>query len=202
MLTCPAATARLLTDRLLPQVLVCAAASTLAAFAGYFGSTWIPAAFGGDSVNAAGSITLAAGGLLALAVLASPSHGVIAAAARRARLRRSIELDDLLAALFREEETGQRRMGALRPAAAQRAIGRGLVARTGDRLALTDPGRAQAREVVRRHRLWEAYLVERAGLSPDHVHETAERLEHLGVRPAEGPALDPHGREIPRGSSE
>jgi hypothetical protein len=78
------------------------------------------------------------------------------------------------------------------------ALARGLVQRVAQGLELTDRGRELAKDVVRRHRLWESYLVDRAGVSADHVHDTAERLEHLGVRPLEGPSLDPHGREIPR----
>jgi Mn-dependent DtxR family transcriptional regulator len=74
---------------------------------------------------------------------------------------------------------------------------RGLVERVGGAMTLTDPGRRAGAELVRRHRLWESYLVERAGLPPDHVHEPAERLEHLDEAPAGGPALDPHGRPIP-----
>jgi len=51
--------------------------------------------------------------------------------------------------------------------------------------------------VIRRHRLWERYLVDEAGLAPDHVHPTAEQLEHLGLTPEIASPRDPHGREIP-----
>jgi manganese/zinc/iron transport system permease protein len=199
MLICPAATARLLTDRLLPQIVVSVVAAFLAANLGYFGASWIPSVLHAQGdVNAAGSITIAAGGLLVGALLFSPSHGVVARAVQRSRMRRSIAIDDLLASLFRREEA----TGAVSTAASSAAIGaalaRGLAHRVSNGLELTDKGRELAKDVVRRHRLWESYLVERAGVSPDHVHETAERLEHLGVRPLEGPSLDPHGREIPR----
>jgi manganese/zinc/iron transport system permease protein len=199
MLICPAATARLLTDRLLPQIVVSVVAAFLAANLGYFGASWVPSVLHAQGdVNAAGSITIAAGGLLVGALLFSPSHGVVARAVQRSRMRRSIAIDDLLASLFRREEA----TGAVSTAASSAAIGaalaRGLAHRVSNGLELTDKGRELAKDVVRRHRLWESYLVERAGVSPDHVHETAERLEHLGVRPLEGPSLDPHGREIPR----
>ena len=73
-------------------------------------------------------------------------------------------------------------------------------------LRLTDAGRERAVNLVRSHRLWEAYLVEYLGLPLDHVHAPAERMEHyIGDKlqreiakelPQE--ATDPHGREIPR----
>ena len=34
-------------------------------------------------------------------------------------------------------------------------------------------------QLVRSHRLWEAYLVEHLGLPADHVHDPAERVEHF-----------------------
>ncbi|MEL7474175.1 MAG: iron dependent repressor, metal binding and dimerization domain protein, partial [Planctomycetota bacterium] len=52
-------------------------------------------------------------------------------------------------------------------------------------------------ELIRRHRLWEHYLVDVAGLAVDHVHDTAEHLEHLTPSPSRGPDSDPHGRAIP-----
>ncbi len=199
MLICPAATARLLTDRLLPQIAVSVIAAFLAANLGYFGASWVPSVLGaaGD-VNAAGSITIAAGALLILALLFSPSHGVVARGVQRARMRRSIAIDDLLASLFRREESESAMSSTIAGGAVGVALSRGLVQRVSNGLELTDRGRELAKDVVRRHRLWESYLVDRAGVSADHVHDTAERLEHLGVRPVDGPDVDPHGREIPR----
>ena len=39
--------------------------------------------------------------------------------------------------------------------------------------------------------------VDRGGVPPEIVHESAEQLEHVTVRPAGGPETDPHGRPIP-----
>jgi Mn-dependent DtxR family transcriptional regulator len=50
---------------------------------------------------------------------------------------------------------------------------------------------------VRRHRLWEHYLVDEAGIAPDHVHGIAEQLEHVPTEPPADAATDPHGRPIP-----
>jgi DtxR family transcriptional regulator, Mn-dependent transcriptional regulator len=70
---------------------------------------------------------------------------------------------------------------------------------------LTDKGTRLALEVLRRHRLWEVFLLEILSYSWDEVHDIAEQLEHahhpeladrldkfLGL-----PKYDPHGDPIP-----
>ena len=61
------------------------------------------------------------------------------------------------------------------------------------------PGSMHA--LVRRHRLWERYLVDEAGYAPDHVHKTAEEFEHTRYAPESEATTDPHGRPIPRDPS-
>ena len=71
---------------------------------------------------------------------------------------------------------------------------------------LTKPGRSQAVEVVRRHRLLELFLYSVLNYSWDEVHKEAEKLEHaisetLADRIADAlgdPETDPHGHQIPR----
>ena len=70
---------------------------------------------------------------------------------------------------------------------------------------LTEAGEAHARELIRAHRLWERYLVEREGMPLEAVHAEAHRREHettpeeLEKLDAElgYPAWDPHGHAIP-----
>jgi DtxR family transcriptional regulator, Mn-dependent transcriptional regulator len=70
---------------------------------------------------------------------------------------------------------------------------------------LTDRGRALALEVIRHHRLLEAYLHKALGMSWDKVHEEAEVLEHVLSEELEDriadllghPTHDPHGDPIP-----
>ena len=72
-------------------------------------------------------------------------------------------------------------------------------------VTLTKEGRKAALEVIRHHRLLEAWLVQTLGYSWDEVHEEAERLEHVisedfeqRIATAMGhPARDPHGEPIP-----
>lgn len=70
---------------------------------------------------------------------------------------------------------------------------------------LTDAGRQAALRMLRRHRILEAYLIDRLGYRWDNVHDEAERLEHavsddLIERMATAlgdPKFDPHGAPIP-----
>lgn len=70
---------------------------------------------------------------------------------------------------------------------------------------LTKEGDRLARNLVRKHRLWEVFLVDKLQFSWDEVHEIAEQLEH--IQSAElvqrldtflgFPRFDPHGDPIP-----
>lgn len=72
-------------------------------------------------------------------------------------------------------------------------------------VTLTKEGQRAALEVIRHHRLLEAWLVQTLGYSWDEVHEEAERLEHVisedfeeRIAAAMGhPVRDPHGELIP-----
>jgi DtxR family transcriptional regulator, Mn-dependent transcriptional regulator len=75
---------------------------------------------------------------------------------------------------------------------------------------LTGEGVQAAREVVRHHRLIEAFLTKALGLPWDRVHDEAHRLEHAVSEELEDrialylgePARDPHGSPIPRRDGE
>lgn len=70
---------------------------------------------------------------------------------------------------------------------------------------LTEEGERLALQVIRRHRLWEVFLVEKLGFGWDAVHDIAEQLEHIRsdelVVRLDGylghPKFDPHGDPIP-----
>ncbi|WP_121667236.1 metal-dependent transcriptional regulator [Mesonia aquimarina] len=70
---------------------------------------------------------------------------------------------------------------------------------------LNPTGRNHAIKVIRKHRLWESFLVEKLNFSWDEVHEIAEQLEHIKsdklIRELDNflgnPKTDPHGDPIP-----
>ena len=70
---------------------------------------------------------------------------------------------------------------------------------------LTDLGNKTALVIVRKHRLWEYFLVNKLGFEWDKVHSVAEELEHITSSELitrldnflGNPAFDPHGDPIP-----
>lgn len=70
---------------------------------------------------------------------------------------------------------------------------------------LTESGNKEAARILRSHRLWELYLTKRMNFKEDHIHGTAETIEHLItpeieqqlLRELDFPKSDPHNKEIP-----
>lgn len=220
MLICPAATARMFTDRLHTQIALSAIIALFSAVAGYLAGAFGPpvVGLGPESVSAAGMMTVVSGLMLAGAIVLSPSHGLIARRIRLLRVQVETVREDLLALLYRAGEAQSGAGGltvpealsalphARRPVrrlALRAAIRRDQVRVRSGALSLTDAGLLAARALVRTHRLWETYLVDQLGLRPDHVHRTAMDLEHVttddmrsDLSRAAGTS-DPHGRPIP-----
>ena len=78
------------------------------------------------------------------------------------------------------------------------------------KISLTESGRLFGMNVIRKHRLWETFLVEKLSFSWDEVHEVAEQLEHIQSSKLvdsleallEYPKYDPHGDPIPNAKGE
>jgi DtxR family Mn-dependent transcriptional regulator len=72
-------------------------------------------------------------------------------------------------------------------------------------VTLTKKGQKIAVNIIRKHRLWEVFLVDHLGFGWDEVHEVAEELEHINSDVLEErldkflgfPKYDPHGGPIP-----
>ncbi len=70
---------------------------------------------------------------------------------------------------------------------------------------ITRQGKADALNVIRKHRLWETFLVNKLGFDWSDVHEVAEQLEHIQspllIEKLDHflghPSYDPHGHPIP-----
>jgi DtxR family Mn-dependent transcriptional regulator len=75
-------------------------------------------------------------------------------------------------------------------------------------VSLTDEGVLSAKMIVRKHRLWEVFLVDKLDFSWDEVHDIAEQLEHIQSDKLinrldnflGNPTEDPHGDPIPDAS--
>lgn len=77
-------------------------------------------------------------------------------------------------------------------------------------VSLTDKGRLSAKMIVRKHRLWEVFLVDKLNFAWDEVHDIAEQLEHIKSERLinklddflGNPTEDPHGDPIPNANGQ
>ncbi|MBA4138065.1 MAG: ABC transporter [Opitutus sp.] len=214
MLITPAAAAYLLTDRLHRLLLLAAGFGVVSGLLGAFFS------FIGPNLPTGPFMVIAASIVFAGAFLFGPRHGVVARwwrqRDRAARTRRENTLKAIYQVWERRgteqegvsfAELADRRRETVPEARAQALAlaAHGFATISGDSILFTPQGRRRAAEIVRNHRLWELYLTNSANIASDHVHDDAEKIEHvLGeevVRELERRLnyadRDPHGRRIP-----
>jgi manganese/zinc/iron transport system permease protein len=167
-------------------------------------------------------MVLGATTVFVLAFLFGPRHGVVVRWWRQRSRARRIQRENVLKAIYHElearnftgegvslTELAQRRRETVEEATAQagdlRRSGLATLHEEGNLILFTPSGWQRACEIVRNHRLWELYLTNAAQIAADHVHDDAEKIEHvLGeevVRQIEKrleyASKDPHGRPIP-----
>jgi ABC-type Mn2+/Zn2+ transport system permease subunit/Mn-dependent DtxR family transcriptional regulator len=214
MLITPAAAAYMLTDRMHRLLLLSALFGVFAGACGAFFSFLRP------NLPTGPFMVLGASAVFAGAFLFGPRHGVVVRwwmhRSRASRTKRENTLKSIFHVLearnFHGEgvtlkELAERRRETLEEARGQSGNLRahGLATITEDTIYLTPEGLQRALAIVRNHRLWELYLTNAAQIAVDHVHEDAEKIEHvLGedvVRELERrldfARKDPHGRVIP-----
>ncbi|MFM7206522.1 MAG: metal ABC transporter permease [Planctomycetaceae bacterium] len=200
LLVAPAAAAELLVKRL---HLVAGLAMMLGGLGGCLGylAAWRL------ETSAAGMIAVVLGLEYCVAAVVAPADGLIARLLGRGRLAWRVACEDRLAAAWRAAEAGVVSL----PRTPQEALVTrwlevsGRLSRTGAAWLLTTKGRREAENIVRSHRLWEAWLGRHADLPLDHLHPPAEWVEHhlgAGMRErlqadVDARTADPHGREIP-----
>lgn len=176
-------------------------------------------------------IILTAGALFCLVFFFSPRSGLLWRGLRHRQSRRRIRIENTLKAVYHEVEerrfadseiscqqlASRLRCGPIDCRRRMRLLEKANWlerAETGSRLhrsdslpyyRLTAAGWSRALEVIRNHRLWETYLQTAADYDNSHVHDDAERIEHVlpdaTVRRLEErlefPGFDPHGQIIP-----
>jgi manganese/zinc/iron transport system permease protein len=170
-------------------------------------------------------MAVASGGLFCLALIFGPNQGLLWRWWRRRTTALNVLAEDLIGLLYRREEKAAETGEAVLPLAGGASelanlletqqgmvrrvkaglLKRGLVRQTAGSLELTEAGRQEAQRLVRAHRLWEQYLVERAEMPLSRIHVHAEQFEHYtsaSMRDAlaeqtEGTDIDPHGSPIP-----
>jgi len=207
MVITPASAAYQLSNRLWSMLILAGVFGALSAAAG------MSVAFITNSPTGP-AMVLVATIIFGLAMTLSPSHGLLFRMLRRRQVRRHIDGEDCLKAIYRlmEKSAGYTRpevvrqtgMSAARVDACIRVLkAQRLMEAGAEALTLTAEGRRRALELVRAHRLWESYLAGEAGIDMETIHAEAERLEHAHELADEVdeklgfPRRDPHGEEIP-----
>jgi manganese/zinc/iron transport system permease protein len=193
LLVLPPTSARFWTDRLGPMQIVAAIGGGLASATG----VWLSAAF---PKLATGAVIVLMGSLgFLMSLLFGTRRGIVWRWVERWRWQQRIGLDDLLRAIYELiepqlvidddlsawpidaaalERSRPWSRGRL-PRLLQQARYRGwLRFDSQGQWRLTASGRREAIDAVRRHRLWELYLIHFADLAPTSVDRSADTLEH------------------------
>ncbi len=216
LIVTPAATARLLSDRL-----ECVA--VWAVLIGVFGAAMgASISFMAPKMPTGPWIVVSLTAIFLVVLVLAPRQGIFARYRQRAIQTQRIFDENILRTMY---QLGERQVPTVSPAdiVVHRSVGlwevergflrlnrQGLVREQSGRFTFSVEGYKKAEHLTRSHRLWELYLQDRLGLPADHVHEHAEHVEHfltpeLQSRIEEelsGPLSDPHGREIPKGGKD
>lgn len=214
MLITPAASAILLTDRMSRMLWL---AALFGMFSGVIGAFF---SFLSPRLPTGPFMVLGATLVFLMAFHFAPRHGVLTRWWRRRSRALQTQRENTLKAVyhvleFREfenegvsfSELAGRRSESVEEAASEAADLKrhGLATLDHGTIFLTPEGWQVACSIVRNHRLWELYLTNAAQIPADHVHDDAEKIEHvLGeetVRHLERrlnyATRDPHGKVIP-----
>ena len=225
LLVIPAVTASLLTQRMHHYLGVACMLGALAGFGGTFLS------FLGSQLPTGPLIVLCSSTLFIIVLFFRPHKGIFIRWAHSRSQKHRIATENTLKAAFQVIEANgfQKNEISLHEMIRKRGLGSAEAKRRFDSLikaglafakhredkskrlpsqaiiTLTPKGWEYACKIVRNHRLWELYLTNEAHYPPDHVHEDAEKIEHVigeeTVRKIEkllkNPQIDPHGKLIP-----
>lgn len=205
MLITPASTALLLSDRLKRVIFLSAGLGALSAVIGIVGAIYFDTPPGPAMVVVSAIMYLTAS-------LFAPSKGVVVKWIQDRAQRKLIEREDILKYLSKGRTNAS-------PASISEALeipmsrvanrisemtSSGLLMNKGG-LLLSAKGSEKAAGLVRAHRLWETYQVDKMGLNQEQIHDEAESFEHLLSdeildevdRKLGYPETDPHGSPIP-----
>lgn len=215
LLITPAAAARFWTDRIQVMLLLAAA---FGFFSGLFGS-WI--SYTAPAMPTGPWIVVLLSLIAIVSVVIAPERGIWARIKLQRGNARKILLENILKTFYSIGESQSEPSLAVslndlkqcRPfedKALRNGLHRlqrlGLVKKISSHAyQLTPAGREESQRIVRLHRLWELYLTERMNYAADHVHNTAEAIEHIITPEVEAallrdlghPELDPHNSVIP-----
>ncbi|HYC85496.1 MAG TPA: iron chelate uptake ABC transporter family permease subunit [Chryseosolibacter sp.] len=214
ILITPAAAARFWTDRIRMMFILASAFGAISGLAGAYISYTAPAMPTGPWIVIVISV------IAFVSFFMAPRRGLISRLVRQHVIRRTINDENVLKALYQLGEENRnfyiqrtldeiiRRRKFEREnllAVLKRLRSQGYVEQSGNAWGLTEEGKVRGQRVVKIHRLWELYLTTKLHIAPDHVHDEADTIEHLLTPELEAelekilnyPKVDPHKAEIP-----
>ena len=196
----PGASARFWSNRLGRLLAIAAIAGAAAGVIGTFLASPLPKQwlgvelFDNTKYPPGPLIVLSAATFFVFSMLFAPKRGILSNAYVELQLTRRIAREHLLRALYEISEPYLPE----RPAVAEslliahrnwrrwsvdwwlwRLRSRGFIERSNGDIRLTPTGLDAAAEITRTHRLWEMFLVDSAGIAPDHVDRDADAVEHM-----------------------
>ncbi len=214
ILITPAAAARFWTDKIKVMFLLASVFGAVSGLAGAYISYVAP------SMPTGPWIVIVISTIAFVSFFLAPGRGVIRRVIRQRSIRKTINDENVLKALYQLGEENKSFLLQRYPdeiirkrkfekgnlmSVLSRLKNQGYVDQTGNLWGLTEEGKNRGKRVVKIHRLWEMYLTTQLRIAPDHVHEDADTIEHLLTPELEAeleqllnyPKVDPHKSEIP-----
>ncbi len=187
LLIIPAASARYWTSTLTSMLLASALIGCLSGWLGAVVSALVPRMPTGPI------IVLICGFWFLVSFIAGPKDGLLTRQRTRIRLNRRVALQHILRAMWEVCENEDSFVFSIENIVRLRSWSKRAVLRllkkssrlkyvtylTEGQWKLTDVGSAEAKRVVRNHRLWEVYLITYADIAPTHVDRDADMIEHV-----------------------
>lgn len=218
MLIAPAVAARQFTHKLSKILLLAGGCGVLSGLLGTVLSVLLQERMPSqNSLPTGPMIVLSAGGFAVYALLFAPRAGLVVRYLRVVRFRNLQVQENLLKFFWRARQEGEgslsfstlmkrQNFSSLRFSLLLfRLSNKGWVKRKNKEYSLTQLGEKRGGQLVRLHRLWEAYLVHSLGMKVEWVHKSAEEMEHILTPDLErrltqlldDPREDPHNQPIP-----
>jgi manganese/zinc/iron transport system permease protein len=211
LLIAPAASARYWTNKLNVMLVLAAIFGMLSGMLGVMFSTMK------DNMPTGPWIVFALFIFTLLTLLFAPKKGWFSIQKRNRANGRLIAEENILKIIYQLKENGKQEI-SFKEFLEKRSMDTNLLEKTIKHLinnklinsenhlfSLSEAGEIEAARIVRSHRLWELYLTKRMNFKDDHIHGTAETIEHLITPEIEKellkelnfPTSDPHNKEIP-----
>lgn len=211
LLIAPAATARYWTNNLKRMIVL---AAILGMFSGVIG---VMLSTVKDNMPTGPWIVCTLFAFTLLTLIFAPKRGWLSIRTRNISNKRKIADENVLKAFYQLKEAGKTVIGIsdllerrsmdteLIEGTFKRLVRQKMLLKKEDMYLLSEVGGIEAARIVRSHRLWELYLTKRMNFKEDHIHGSAESIEHIItpeieqelLKELDFPDVDPHHKKIP-----